>query len=44
MHVTAIFSKLDLPHAVADHRRVLVVLRFVRSDQAHPISNQPMVP
>jgi DNA-binding NarL/FixJ family response regulator len=43
-HVTAIFTKLDLPRAVADHRRVLAVLRFVRSEQARPISNQPMVP
>jgi DNA-binding NarL/FixJ family response regulator len=31
-HVTSIFSKLDLPPAVADHRRVLAVLRFLRSD------------
>ena len=31
-HVTAIFSKLDLPPAGADHRRVLAVLRFLRSD------------
>jgi DNA-binding NarL/FixJ family response regulator len=30
-HVTAIFSKLDLPPAAADHRRVLAVLRFLRS-------------
>ena len=30
-HVTAIFSKLDLPDAQADHRRVLAVLAFVRS-------------
>ena len=30
-HVTAIFSKLDLPHAAADHRRVLAVLTFLRS-------------
>ena len=30
-HVTAIFSKLDLPDAPADHRRVLAVLAFVRS-------------
>src|ERR687897_1556747 len=29
-HVTAIFSKLDLPPAV-DHRRVLAVLAFLRS-------------
>jgi DNA-binding NarL/FixJ family response regulator len=31
-HVTAIFSKLDLPPAVADHRRVLAVLAFLRSE------------
>ena len=30
-HVTAIFSMLDLPRAAADHRRVLAVLRFLRS-------------
>jgi DNA-binding NarL/FixJ family response regulator len=30
-NVTAIFSKLDLPRAVADHRRVLAVLTFLRS-------------
>ena len=31
-HVTAIFSKLDLPPAAADHRRVLAVLAFLRSE------------
>jgi len=31
-HVTAIFSKLDLPRAVEDHRRVLAVLAFLRSE------------
>jgi DNA-binding NarL/FixJ family response regulator len=31
-HVTAIFTKLDLPRAGADHRRVLAVLKFLRSD------------
>jgi DNA-binding NarL/FixJ family response regulator len=31
-HVTSIFSKLDLPPAVADHRRVLAVLSFLRSE------------
>ncbi len=31
-HVTAIFSKLDLPPDVADHRRVLAVLAFLRSE------------
>jgi DNA-binding NarL/FixJ family response regulator len=30
-HVTAIFSKLDLPKAAEDHRRVLAVLTFLRS-------------
>ena len=30
-HVTAIFSKLDLPPAGADHRRILAVLAFLRS-------------
>jgi DNA-binding NarL/FixJ family response regulator len=28
-HVTAIFTKLDLPHDRADHRRVLAVLRYL---------------
>jgi DNA-binding NarL/FixJ family response regulator len=30
-HVTAILSKLNLPPAVEDHRRVLAVLTFLRS-------------
>ena len=30
-HVTAILSKLDLPPAAEDHRRVLAVLKFLRS-------------
>jgi DNA-binding NarL/FixJ family response regulator len=30
-HVTAIFSKLKLPPAAEDHRRVLAVLAFLRS-------------
>ncbi len=29
-HVAAIFTKLDLPPAASDHRRVLAVLRFIR--------------
>jgi DNA-binding NarL/FixJ family response regulator len=29
-HVTAIFSKLDLPAAPGDHRRVLAVIAFLR--------------
>jgi DNA-binding NarL/FixJ family response regulator len=32
-HVTAIFSKLDLPPAVDDHRRVLAVRMFLRSGE-----------
>jgi len=31
-HVTGILSKLNLPPAVEDHRRVLAVLAFLRSD------------
>src|SRR6185295_2704854 len=30
-HVTGIFSKLDLPMAAQDHRRILAVLAFLRS-------------
>jgi len=28
-HITSVFSKLDLPAAATDHRRVLAVLRFI---------------
>jgi YesN/AraC family two-component response regulator len=31
-HVTAIFPKLDQPPAVEDHRHVLAVLAFLRSE------------
>ncbi|MET8526452.1 response regulator transcription factor [Micromonospora sp. NPDC005172] len=30
-HVTAIFTKLDLPQAPTDHRRVLAVLRYLNA-------------
>jgi DNA-binding NarL/FixJ family response regulator len=33
-HVTSIFSKLDLTPAAEDHRRVLAVLAFLRSDES----------
>ena len=33
-HVTAIFTKLDLPHARTDHRRVLAVLRYLDAGPA----------
>jgi DNA-binding NarL/FixJ family response regulator len=32
-HVTAIFTKLDLPPASTDHRRVLAVLRYLGAQQ-----------
>jgi DNA-binding CsgD family transcriptional regulator len=35
-HVTAIISKLNLPPAVEDHRRVLAVLAFLRSAYRPP--------
>ncbi|WP_026341341.1 response regulator transcription factor [Actinomadura atramentaria] len=31
-HINSIFTKLDLPHAEGDHRRVLAVLRFLDGD------------
>lgn len=33
-HVTAIFTKLDLPDARTDHRRVLAVLRYLNAGPA----------
>jgi len=30
-HITAIFTKLDLPHDRSDHRRVLAVLRYLQA-------------
>ena len=33
-HVTAIFTKLDLPPAGSDHRRVLAVLRYLNAGDA----------
>jgi DNA-binding NarL/FixJ family response regulator len=35
-HVTAIFTKLDLPEARTDHRRVLAVLRYLNSEPGPP--------
>jgi DNA-binding NarL/FixJ family response regulator len=35
-HVTAIFTKLDLPDARTDHRRVLAVLRYLNSGPGTP--------
>jgi len=32
-HVTAIFTKLDLPPASTDHRRVMAVLRYLNSQR-----------
>jgi DNA-binding NarL/FixJ family response regulator len=31
-HINSIFTKLDLPPAEADHRRVLAVLRFLKAE------------
>lgn len=33
-HITAIFTKLDLPHDRSDHRRVLAVLRYLQTGQS----------
>lgn len=33
-HVTAIFTKLDLPQARTDHRRVLAVLRYLNAQKS----------
>ena len=33
-HVTHIFQKLDIRHTTTDHRRVLAVLKYMRSDRA----------
>jgi DNA-binding NarL/FixJ family response regulator len=35
-HVTSIFTKLDLPPAATDHRRVLAVLRFINATGPTP--------
>lgn len=35
-HVTSIFTKLDLPPATTDHRRVLAVLRYLDAGHAPP--------
>jgi DNA-binding NarL/FixJ family response regulator len=33
-HITAVFTKLDLPVDTGDHRRVLAVLRFLDADRS----------